>query len=143
MIQRKLKPCTGGCGRCVPYYKKKQCKACWFKNNPPEKRYKPKKKIKPVSDKRAGEINQYRKQRAEFLKKNPCCAIGLPGCSGCDERFHNVHHTRGRENNLLLDEKYWINACIFCHDRIHTTDSKWAYDNGFLVSKHQLPKEEN
>ena len=131
----KKKPCKGPCGKMVYYYKNQMCKSCHFRLHPPKliKRSKPPRK---VSTKRENEVNQYRHQKADFIKDHPCCSIGLPGCSGCDRRFLTIHHRKGRENDLLNNEEFWITACIFCHDRIHTTDTEWAYENGFLLKKH-------
>ena len=61
------------------------------------------KPIKPVSDKRAKQKAAYLIARKVFLMEddNKYCPV-------TGEPTTEIHHTNGRENERLLDRKYWI-----------------------------------
>lgn len=93
--------------------------------------------IRQVAKKRSGENRQYSVKKALFLIANPECQISAPGCSF----FATViHHTKGRENKLLLLMRYWKASCEKCNIYIEE-HSAWAYDNGHKLYKHQKNQE--
>lgn len=78
-----------------------------------------------VSPKRAKENQEYLKLRDEYLIAYPACEV-----EDCHNRATSIHHMKGRENNLLLDVKYFLAVCQDCHTKI-TTDSAWAIENNY------------
>lgn len=56
-------------------------------------------KIKPRSDKRAEQENQYSIERVQFLKEHPICEFN----ESCGRESTDVHHTEGRIGDLLTD----------------------------------------
>lgn len=132
--KRKKSTCKG----CKALVWRTQAGLCYNCFNKIPKTYKTKKPIKKVSDKMMVAHDAYKRAKAEYLEKVPCCEIRLPGCSGCDPRMITLHHKKGRDGDLLTNQDFFCTSCIFCHDRIHGIDTKWAYENGFLISKHQI-----
>ena len=96
----------------------------------PEKK-KPRKKIKPFSDKRAKLNREYAKESRPFWKDKDC-EIRLPGCNG---KAQGINHKKGKATPaLLMDKKYWESACNYCNAEIENRH-QWAVDNG-----HKLPR---
>jgi hypothetical protein len=91
-----------------------------------------KKGVNKVSEKRAEELKEYKKEARIFKKQNPNCQLKYSGCTGKTE---HVHHTRGKEGKMLLNKKFWKSACPHCHD-IATEHSKEAIETGRSVSRH-------
>lgn len=83
--------------------------------------------VKKVSAKRASQNLQYAKLRKQYLEAYPACEV-----IDCNNKSSEIHHQKGRENDLLLDTNYFMAVCKSCHHRI-TTDSKWALDNGYSI----------
>lgn len=84
------------------------------------------KKLKPVSTKRAAELALYRTfKRPEFLAKpeNRYCPVHAAGVMGAPRRVRtrDVHHRAGREGKLLLDQRYWLAVSRKGH--------RWIHDN--------------
>lgn len=78
-------------------------------------------------------MNEYIPKVIRFLEENPECAIKSPVCTywaTC------VNHTNGRENERLLDEKYWEPSCHPCNNHIEEKDA-WARENKHKLYKHQ------
>jgi hypothetical protein len=69
-------------------------------------------KIKPVSDKRLGELALYRERKKEYFKANP-------KCERCGEKATDIHHKNGRNGKRLVDSEYFMSACRKCHTWIH------------------------
>lgn len=77
---------------------------------PPSK--KPRKKIKPFSDKRAKLNRQYAKESKQFWEGKDC-AIKAPGCQ---KKATGIHHVWGKDTaEKLMDEKGWLPACSYCN----------------------------
>jgi len=91
-------------------------------------------KIKPRSEKRAKEESIYIQLRKAFLNKeeNRFCPVMLHLKKGL-HRTTEVHHTKGRIANLLLDTKYWLALSHEGHKWVHDNPSK-SYELGFLIS---------
>lgn len=89
-----------------------------------------KKQIKKVSDKRKGQNSLYLPSAKSWLigKRCQCCG---------DKENLSVHHSKGRENDLLMEKRYWVALCFGCH-RLATTDSKWAKEMGISLPRNQV-----
>jgi hypothetical protein len=57
-------------------------------------------------------------------------------CGVCGGNSEEVHHKKGRDGILLFDIRFWLPVCRRCHERI-TIESKWAYNEGLSLSRHQ------
>jgi hypothetical protein len=80
--------------------------------------------VKKVADRRAKELRIYAKLCPEFKKANPECQARLEGCTW---RTTDVHHKKGKENELLNKVEYFLPVCRNCHDIIgsqHTRAKK-------------------
>jgi hypothetical protein len=66
-----------------------------------------------MSAKRRLQMEVYAWTRMLFLKAHPKCQF--PGCS---TKAKDIHHLRGRSNNLLLDQRHWKAVCRPHHDWI-------------------------
>ena len=66
------------------------------------------KPIRQVSKKKAKELAEYSKVKAEYFKLNPVCEY--PSCQSTDVQ---LHHRAGRIGSLLTDIRYF---CSLCHD---------------------------
>lgn len=98
------------CGKDTePWFSKKRCRSCAQKSYG---------KPKPVSEKRSSQLKDYSALRKEFLIKNPFCIFKFTGCMMAATE---VHHTNGRENDRLNDQKYWKGVCRNCHQHGHNT----------------------
>lgn len=96
---------------------------------PPEK--KPRKKIKPFSDKRAALNRQYAKKSRPFWEGKDC-EIRLPGCTG---QAQCINHKKGKATaKLLMDETNWEASCFYCNNEIENRH-KWAVDNDHKRSR--------
>ena len=141
MIKRKKKVCKR-CRKPKFLFSSGLCPECYRKWNPPKP--KPRAKIKPkkaykiprVSKKLKILQNEYSKIRAEYLRENPCCEVGLPGCSGCDKRLLQLHHKAGRVGKMLTNSKFFLTACFTCH-RFIEDNPEIACENGWSTSRLQ------
>lgn len=96
----------------------------------PVKQQKPLKRtsIKKVSDKRKDQNSEYSRIAYGYLKDNPKCAC-------CGDPSEEVHHKKGRTNDLLLECRYWLPVCRPCHTLI-TEDSAWAIREGYSLPRN-------
>lgn len=129
MIKQKI---CAGCNELSYIYKnidgKKYCKSCTFK-------LQPSKSIQPYSKRRKEQQKLYSEQIKVFKEKNNCCIARVsPECTGCDAKYITISHTKGRIEDLLLDEKYWQPICFFCHQWI-TEHPKEAKELGLELSR--------
>ena len=69
--------------------------------------------IKPISDKQASKLAEYRVVRDAYLKANPVCQF-----KGCTSRDVCVHHAKGRVGDLLSDNRYFRSLCDHHHKLI-------------------------
>lgn len=95
------------------------------------------KEVKPIayrSPKRAKEEREYNKQAKSFKLANPDCAARLKGCTGGTT---DVHHMKGRDGDLLLDQHYWLPVCNHCHRWIELNPVK-AKILGLSVSRLEV-----
>lgn len=71
--------------------------------------------IKPISDKKASELKEYRLVRDKFFKDNPICQF-----DGCNSKDIQLHHAKGRLGNLLSDVQYFRSLCDTHHRYVET-----------------------
>lgn len=91
----------------------------------PAKASKPKRKgIRRMSTKKAKELAQYTRLRAEFMAKRPICEV-------CHKaKSTECHHKAGRGKNYLAVET-WLSVCGACHRQIHNRPGE-ARASGWL-----------
>jgi hypothetical protein len=89
----------------------------------PMKRNKPltrKKPLRRASKKRAGELKVYRSLKNYILSRHPYCEMpSRTGAPSCLNKATQIHHVRGRSDNLLCDITWWMAVCEDCHAYIH------------------------
>lgn len=83
--------------------------------------------IQKTTPKRAGEMQEYYKLRAEYLALYPVCEV-----EECNLKAVEIHHQRGRENDRLLDTNYFMAVC-HAHHKEMTEHSKKAIEDGHSV----------
>lgn len=138
----KLKTCSK-CGKERPIWKNvmteegrvRLCKGCAglrsAQTNNASKSKQPKRKtIRPRSVKRSKQERLYLAKRTKFLAEHPHCEIAIPGI--CTSRSSEVHHTNGRDNDMLVDETFWKATCRACHQHTHL-NPKEARELGNLI----------
>lgn len=88
-------------------------------------------KIKKVSAKRQAQLIEYERRRKKFMAEHNKCEVAF-----CRRKSEHVHHQKGREGMLLLDERFWMAVCAEHHEKI-TRDSRWAIDNHYSYPRNQ------
>lgn len=105
----KLKECSN-CGKMRPRWsaKTKCCKECHMKtcDSEQKKLY----RIKPVSDKQAERLKEYRKVRDEYMATYLVCEF-----PECQNKSQDLHHGAGRIGDLLTNTKYFVALCRMHH----------------------------
>lgn len=96
----------------------------------------PKPTFKTKRQRRRAEEEEYRKRRRSFLNQKRRCELNVVGrCRDRPEVATDVHHTQGREGDLLLDESKWLAGCRPCHLWVeHHPDE--AYRLGLKVRRN-------
>ncbi len=119
---------------------------------------KPKRKwgISPVTKLRQQRLRLYAKARARFLEANPICGVWLrrDACVikhdgkmigfaiGCIPQYSTeIHHKRGRNGELLLDERYWLAVSSENHTWIHNNIAE-ARKLGLIAQPGEWGKQE-
>lgn len=86
-------------------------------------------RIKPVANKRAAQLREYSKLKDQYIAIHQICEVVL-----CNRQSVDIHHQKGRENDLLLDTNYFMAICREHH--IHYTEhSKEAIEEGVSISR--------
>lgn len=85
-----------------------------------------------------GRLLIYNLKRKEFLKANPECQASLEGCT---KKATQIHHMKGRENELLNESAYWMAICFNCHRKV-TEDTQMAFAKGLSIPKHYADNQE-
>lgn len=133
-----LKICSN-CGRVKVIWKSagkdKYCQACWFRIKPTKLTTKLPTKIKNVSKRKQKQQSVYTQVRQEFLSKNEFCKARLPICTMWATE---VHHMKGRIEELLTDAQYFLPVCRKCHDWIENHPDE-AYDLGLSLYRLEKP----
>jgi len=52
----------------------------------------------------------------------------------CGAPADQIHHKKGREGNLLLEEKYWLAVNFKCHRHIED-HPYWAKQEGYSLQR--------
>lgn len=99
-------------------------------------------RIKPVSPKKAGRNEKYKKAKEEYIEelrvRQGLPKGAVPYCERCKERAgSDLHHKASRNGSLLWDKRYfaWLCGGIGgCHHHIHHVDPKQARLDGFFVT---------
>jgi hypothetical protein len=87
--------------------------------------------IRKVSKKRAQQNRQYAKVRLEYLETHPVCEANLQECLKVADE---IHHRKGRTNDLLCNPEYFLAVCWNCHVWIEL-HPKEAKELGFSLSR--------
>lgn len=85
-------------------------------------------RLKPMSDKMAERLKEYRIVRDEYLKQNPNCAR-----CGTNQNI-SLQHLKGRIGDNLTDVNNFMTLCIPCH-RFINDNPEYALDNGYSKSR--------
>lgn len=86
--------------------------------------------LKKVSGKQRRLNASYNQQRAVFLGLRDRCEV-----EDCRNESMQVHHMKGRDGALMLDESHWLAVCSECHRMLHDNPT-WAYERGYMASRH-------
>ncbi len=100
------------------------CKICSEK--PEKKKPKP---IKKVSDKRKIASVEYSVVKNQYLVDNPICEV-----DNCLNASDQIHHKKGRTEDLLTDIKHFLAVCDPCHKYIEL-HPEWAKLHGYSESR--------
>lgn len=83
--------------------------------------------IKKITQKRAAQTVEYTKLRREYLALYPVCEV-----PECNLKATEIHHQKGKTNDLLLDTNYFMSVC-HGHHKVFTEHSKEAIEKGYSV----------
>jgi hypothetical protein len=95
--------------------------------------------VRTRTKERAKQERQYNKRVKVWKRENP-------HCKACEALFmyrggrpeikltSDCHHKMGKEGELLLDERYWLPVCRWCHDWIEE-HGRLARALGFVLDK--------
>jgi hypothetical protein len=93
---------------------------------------KPRKAVKRVSGKRAGQNRDYSTLRVAFLAEHPFCAPCHDG--GTATPATEIHHVAGREGKRLCNTLNFLAVCRSCHDWIEA-NPKEAAAKGYKTTR--------
>lgn len=85
------------------------------------------KPVKKITEKRAKQNREYLEIRVHFLEQYPMCQIG-----GCNNKSTEVHHMKGKANDLLTNPENFLAICSDCHRKI-TEHSAEAIREGYSI----------
>lgn len=93
-------------------------------------------RIKPISDKQAERLKEYKVARGLYLADHPTCEAKFEGCL---RDANQVHHKRGRLGSLLTDANHFLAVCHSCHVKIESEPllaKELGYsENRFIIKK--------
>jgi hypothetical protein len=95
----------------------------------------PAKGINKVGKKRSKEIGEYSYKKKIFMEANPQCAV-YPHLKAID-----IHHIRGRNGDLFLNEDFWLPVSRAGHNWIHENMIE-AQKLGFVMLRNVETKED-
>lgn len=90
------------------------------------------KRIKPISDKRQQQIDEYNVLRVEYVKTHRVCEA-----IDCKKPAGEIHHMRGRSGKQLLVVDDFMAVCRECHRYIEEHPD-WAKAKGYSRSRLEL-----
>lgn len=121
-----------GCG--VGVFSKGLCKKHWLRKYGKKIKVKikfptkPRKRINPISKKECQRKKKYRPIRDNYVAENPDCRMNITeGCTKENPRpTVDVHHMKGKIEDLLFDTEFFCPGCRQCHDyaETHPTEAK-------------------
>ena len=92
-----------------------------------------KSRIRSVSKKESARKGKYEAKRRPYLEKHPRCEVNaVPECTRVSV---DVHHMKGKIGDLLLDERWWMPTCRFCHGYIEDHPAE-ARQRGWSKSRY-------
>ena len=126
-----IKVKTGVCPKCengreVPMIGG-MCKNHYWESRRKPTENKVRKPIRKVSKKRAKQNAVYLKARLEYLNEQLNCEI-------CGNSATDIHHKKGRVEELLTDKKYFMALCRPCHQKVEL-NPEWAKENNYSLSR--------
>jgi hypothetical protein len=83
--------------------------------------------IKKVSDKQAKINSAYSVLRLQYLKMFPICGVRFEGCTGVATTIHHKYSGSAKRTHYN-DTSTWVQACMPCHEKIHTMPSDRLYE---------------
>lgn len=84
--------------------------------------------LRKLGSKRRKEVNLYLKARKPYLEEHPIC-------EACNEApADQIHHMRGRLNELVYNEKFFMAVCWKCHGWIEN-NREAARNQGWLLDR--------
>jgi hypothetical protein len=83
--------------------------------------------IKKVSDKQAKINSAYSVLRLQYLKMFPICGVRFEGCTGVATTIHHKYSGSAKRTHYN-DTSTWVQACMPCHEEIHTMPSDRLYE---------------
>ena len=89
---------------------------------------KKRKRIRGVSIQRERENKLYSKARKEHLSDDPNCGV----CR--NKKATTVHHMKGRIGPLIYDKRWFLSACMPCHEEIEL-NPQWAKEQGYSINR--------
>lgn len=89
------------------------------------------KPINKISKRRQKQIEIYRLEKEIYLKENPICQAKVK-CYGSPSQ--DIHHKKGRIEELLFDKNYFLAVCRSCHNWIEANPTK-AKEKGFSLNR--------
>lgn len=95
--------------------KDKYCQPCWNQIKPVKEKVKVVSRIKKVSTKRGKQNSDYTKVRHDFLYQHEFCKARLPICT---QWATEIHHMKGRIEELITDTNFFLPVCRSCHNWI-------------------------
>ena len=117
-----MKTCSeNGCGFNV--FSKGLCQMHW--------RMKYGKPPKKMSDKQKKNIAEYAIVRLAYLNTHPDCEANLEGCM---KSSTEIHHKKGRDRDLLTDQKYFMAICRSCHQKTEIMGEE-VYQKGLKIKR--------
>lgn len=88
--------------------------------------------IRPVSKSRAKQLREYSRLRKLYLEDKPCYLAGLSICHQHPHPATETHHRKGRANELLNNQEFWMAVCRKAHLFIDH-NRKQAYELGIIL----------
>lgn len=89
--------------------------------------------IRKRSKKRAKQEREYfNKTRPEYLEDHPGCEANIPRICCCTSV--EIHHKKGKIEDLLNDKRFFLAVCRRCHDYIEAHPA-WAKEMGYSLSR--------
>jgi hypothetical protein len=81
--------------------------------------------VKRITEKRAKQNREYLEMREQFLDQYPMCQI-----KDCTKKSTEIHHIKGKANDLLTNPENFLAICPDCHKEI-TEHSAKAIQDGY------------